>query len=136
MDKSVLMEKVIAGKASPEEQKEFDHWLSLSNENREEFEDVKWLTENVDNTERDPDDPFYDGWKQIKNRMTSIQKKKRIVRMIKIAVGVIVVLAVLYFVFHRLGSWNSSLDSWSSTGKSSQTLAAMYFLTDASNSQI
>lgn len=136
MDKSVLMEKVIAGKASPEEQKEFDYWLSLSNENREEFEHVKWLTENADNTERDPDDPFYDGWKQIKNRMISIQKKKRIVRMIKISIGILLVLVLLYFVFHQLGSWNSSLDSWSSKGKSSQTLAATYFLTNASDSQI
>ena len=130
------MEKVIAGKASPEEQKDFEAWLLLSNDNREEFEHVKWLTENADNTERDPDDPFYDGWKRIKGKMASIQKRRKLVRIIKVAVGVIALLAVLYFVFHQLGSWSSSGNDWSSKINSSQTLAVRYFPTNAPHSQI
>ena len=136
MDKSLLMEKVIAGNASSEEQKEFDTWISESEDNLREFNDVKWLTENADHTQHDPDDPFYDGLKRIQSRMKTIQKRRRIMRIVKTVAGVIVIIAVLYLLFHQLGLWTSSGRDWNVDLHNSSYSLADRFTLHAPHSQI
>lgn len=114
MDKTLLIEKVIAGKASPEEQKELDEWLLASTENRDEFEDMKWLTKAGDHhIEWDRDDAFYDGLRRIQKKIRAIRKRQKRMRIIKIIILALMLSLGLYLLFHWLGKRASSQKDWS-----------------------
>ena len=140
MDKGLLMNKIIAGHASLDEQKEFAAWVSENDQNRQEFEDVKFLIENADHAERNQEDPFYDDWYKIKNRIGFIQKRNRILRTLKTVLSIILLLVVLYFIFRYVGIWTSSGQTWNFSQSerpltnSSRMLAFMILRTNAPNS--
>ena len=112
MDKTILMEKVIAGKASPQEEKEFEEWLTQSAANREEYKDVKWLIESA-NTFGGPPESNDESWRKIESRVEKLQIRQRYIRLITKAFVVAVILVALYFLFHWLGERYSQGRSWS-----------------------
>lgn len=112
MDKTILMEKVIAGKASAQEENEFKEWLAESAANREEFKDVKWLIESA-NTFGGSADSNDDSWRKIESRVEMMQTRQRRIRLIIRAATVTVILVVLYLLFRWLGEQYSKSRSWS-----------------------
>lgn len=103
-DKFPLMERVITGKASPQEQKELQEWLSASAANREEFEDVKLLLESSDDSEyEDRDDAFYEGLRKIQENINRIRKRQKRARIIRHFIVLLTLLIALYFFFYWLG---------------------------------
>lgn len=112
MDKTILMEKIIAGKASAQEENEFKEWLAESAANREEFNDARWLIEST-NTFGGPADSNDESWRKIESRVEKIRRRERYLRLIIKAVAVAVTLVALYFLFHWLGEQYSQSRSWS-----------------------
>lgn len=102
-DKFPLMERVITGKASPEEQKELQEWISASAANRDEFEDVKLLLGAIDDSHDDRDDAFYEGLRNIREKINGIRKRRKRARSIRLFIGLVALLTALYLLFHWLG---------------------------------
>jgi ferric-dicitrate binding protein FerR (iron transport regulator) len=97
MDKSVMIFKVLSGQASELEKKELDIWITQSDANREEFNDLKLLWESSGG-EQGKDDHFYDSLYKIQAEIRQRQRRKRtkfIVLIGPAAIGLIGLL--LYF---------------------------------------
>ena len=81
MDKYVLIHKVLSGVASQAEKDNLDHWISISEANKSEFNDIKLLHENSDDaTEHHLTDHFYDGFNKIVHKihgMNEVRKNRR-----------------------------------------------------------
>jgi ferric-dicitrate binding protein FerR (iron transport regulator) len=136
MDKTILMEKVMAGKASPEEKKEFAQWLSESAANREELRHVQWLAQASAQAEHDSNNSL-ESWHKIQSRMNGIRQRRKWIRFVKFAIMFVLLLVVLYFLFHWLGEWTSSRRDWSAhIYKMSCTLAGLSPTPHASECQI
>lgn len=98
MDKTSLIYKVLSNAASETERKELDEWLSQSEENKIEFNDVKLLWE----TSKDSDQSFSkNGLSKIKAVMQSkLRRREQSTRnWVLIALLVIAVLVFTYFFF-------------------------------------
>lgn len=94
MDKSVMIFKVLSGHASELEKKELDMWITQSDANKEEFNDLKLLWESSREEER-KDGHFYDGLYKIQSKIRQSQRRKRtefIVLMGIVVTGLIVLL--------------------------------------------
>jgi len=113
MNIELLMDKILSGDASPEEQKSFESWLSKSNANREEFEDRKYLVENANQLEREGNDTFYDDLRKIQQQIQIRRHRKKLLRKIVITVGTALVLLALYFLFLQLGIITATTRTWS-----------------------
>lgn len=77
MDRSSLIFKVLAGKASKQEEWALEQWIDASLDNRREFEDIRWLwlSKTGDTPARALD--FYEGFTKIKEKV-GFRKDKRI----------------------------------------------------------
>src|SRR5258706_6205175 len=98
MDKSVIIFKVLSGHASELEKNELNIWITQSDANREEFNNLKLLWESSGEAER-KDDHFYDGLYKIQAKIRQRQRRKRtkfIVWIGPVAIGLTGLL--LYFV--------------------------------------
>jgi ferric-dicitrate binding protein FerR (iron transport regulator) len=75
MNKIFLIDRVLSGNASETERMELEEWISQSEANKIEYQDIKLLWENSrEENMADHDDHFYDGLRNIK---ASIQQKHK-----------------------------------------------------------
>lgn len=75
MSKSELIFKVLSNQATGQEIVELESWINESDDNREEYEDIKLLWDNSpENDTYEKDHSFYDGLKDIKQ---TIQRRRR-----------------------------------------------------------
>ncbi|MFZ5972830.1 MAG: DUF4974 domain-containing protein [Bacteroidota bacterium] len=99
MDRVSLIYRVLSGEASPDEKKELDEWVTKSEANQEEFEDIKLLWENSplpSDTEQDEA-----GFEKIRQRIQQRSRRKKQIRSILYAC-IVITLAVLLFLLFRL----------------------------------
>ena len=99
MDKSVMIFKVLSGQASELEKEDLDRWITQSDANREEFDDLKLLWESSREEQR-KDNHFYDSLYKIQAKIRQRQRRKRsrfIVWIGLVAMGLTGLL--LYFAF-------------------------------------
>lgn len=76
MDKSVMIFKVLSWQASELEKVDLDSWISQSDANREEFDDLKLLWESS-REEQIKDNHFYDSLNKIQAKIRQRQRRKR-----------------------------------------------------------
>lgn len=102
MDRTSLILRVLSGEATETEKTALNTWIELSKANREEYLDIKLLWENgwaTTEIPEGPDDPFYDGLRRIREKMTIISKRQRRKRLSFIATaGVMVAVVILFLV--------------------------------------
>ena len=101
MNKIVLIDKVLSGNASEAEKTELDVWISESEANQIEYQDIKLLWENTNDVNNaEDDDHFYDGLQKIKASMQSKHKpsirNKTVIRYAAL-LSVLIVLVYLFF---------------------------------------
>ena len=78
MDKGVLIYKVLSQTVSETEKKELNDWIAKSPGNMSDYEDMKFLMENV----KDPGESiatnkhFYDGLQKIKRMIRALEAKE------------------------------------------------------------
>lgn len=103
MDKTSLIYKVLSAEANESEKKELENWLSQSEENKIEFNDLKLLWE----ASKDPDqsitkNQLQDGFIKIKALMEAKLKKRQQNKRIWILITVLILgLLVFIFIFFR-----------------------------------
>lgn len=98
MDRVSLIYKVLSGEASLDEKQELDEWVTKSESNKVEFEDIKLLWENSplpSDTEQDET-----GFDDIRQRIQQQSRRKKQIRHILYAC-IVVTLAVLLFLLLR-----------------------------------
>lgn len=98
MDRVSLIYKVLSGEASLDEKKELDEWVTKSEANQEEFEDIKLLWDNSPlPSDTDQDET---GFEKIRQRIQQRSRRKKQIRAILYAC-IIITLAVLLFLLFR-----------------------------------
>lgn len=98
MDRVSLIYKVLSGEASLDEKKELDEWVTKSEANQEEFEDIKLLWENSPSpSDTDKDDT---GFEKIRQRIQQGFRRKKQIRSILYAC-IVITLAVLLLLLFR-----------------------------------
>lgn len=106
MDRVSLIYKVLSGEATLDEKKELDEWVTKSEANQEEFEDIKLLWENSpfpSDTEQDET-----GFEKIRQRIQQRSRRKKQIRSILYACIVITLAVLLLLLFRQ--TWFRSPD--------------------------
>ncbi len=98
MDPTKLIYTVLSGKATKEEIFALDIWISLSEENRNEFNDIKLLHEASVKDVEDNNDQFYDGLLKIKQLIHNKSKRRR-KRKIVLLSTMAILLLFIFFLF-------------------------------------
>ncbi|MBL7858154.1 MAG: DUF4974 domain-containing protein [Cyclobacteriaceae bacterium] len=102
MDKSTLIHRVLIGKASEEEIADLERWMSLDPDNATEFEDMKLLYSDSQETEDDSNDSSKDSWKKIEDGIHRLQTRERRINSLKMvgaATGIYVLIIFGYNIF-------------------------------------
>lgn len=98
MDRVSLIYKVLSGEASLDEKKELDEWVTKSEANQEEFEDIKLLWDNSPlPSDTDQDET---GFEKIRQRIQQRSRRKKQIRAVLYAC-IVITLAVLFFLLLR-----------------------------------
>jgi ferric-dicitrate binding protein FerR (iron transport regulator) len=98
MDKSAMIFKVLSGEANELEKKELDIWITQSDANREEFNDLKLLWESS-REEAGNDHHFYESLYKIQAQIRQRQRRKRSKPIVLIGLAAIGLIGLLlYFI--------------------------------------
>lgn len=120
MNKPLLIDKVLSGEASPDEQQELQEWINSDSNNKKEFDDLKKFRQSfADNSAEVDDEPFYHGLQTFSESIRKIKVRKRRIRSVKrmlisILIAVSAVATIAYSVkwppFHRVIHYDLQLD--------------------------
>jgi hypothetical protein len=99
MDKTSLIYKVLEGEASEAEKAELSDWISASEENKSEYQDIKLLWEISNDIINESDDHFYDDLRKIKATMQTKNKppktyKNRVIIFLLIIILILAAIAL------------------------------------------
>ncbi len=114
MDRVSLIYKVLSGEASLDEKQELDEWVTKSEANQEEFEDIKLLWENSPL----PSDIEQDetGFEKIRQRIQHRSRRKKQIRHILYACLVVTLAVILILLFRQTWFRNSDGIQFNDTG--------------------
>jgi ferric-dicitrate binding protein FerR (iron transport regulator) len=100
MDKIALIYKVLTGEASENEKKELHDWLDQGENNRNEFEDVKLLWGNANNSDQFlPHASFHEGLNKIKALVKAKIRRRRQLKMTAALIMVSVLVIACFFFY-------------------------------------
>ena len=114
MDRVSLIYKVLSGEASLDEKQELDEWVTKSEANQEEFEDIKLLWENAPL----PSDIEQDetGFEKIRQRIQQRSRRKKQIRHILYACLVVTLAIILILLIWQTWLRNSDGIQFNNTG--------------------
>lgn len=104
MDRSSLIYKVLSNEATETQRKELDEWLSQSEENKIEFNDIKLLWETSGNSDQSfPKNQLKEGLSKIKALMQSkLRRREQNTRTwVLIVLAIVSVLVFTYLLFQK-----------------------------------
>lgn len=107
MDHVALIDKVLSEEATSQQKAELERWILESEENRQEFEDIKFLWKYSSSQDEShlADDS---GFESIKLRMKEHLRRKRRIRTVLWSLLVLVIATLL--VFHLRKTWLAPLE--------------------------
>jgi ferric-dicitrate binding protein FerR (iron transport regulator) len=97
-DQAALAFKVLDGKASPQEHKTFELWLSQNPENWEEYADLKMLWES---SHRESHQPDSEAFNQIKTIVEKHRRKQNLIKILLYIIGVAALSILIYSITIR-----------------------------------
>lgn len=97
-----LIYHVLSGYATEQEKSQLETWKNLSAENMAEFENIKRLWDDA-SFEQDPGFDAEQDLNDLRKKMFRWRRRRKIRQIIVIALGTIIVAALLYCFFYQLG---------------------------------
>lgn len=108
MNSITLIHKVLSGHASELEKADFNKWIESDPANKQDFEDIKFLIDNAEDSENnvDPNDSFYDGLRKIKSTIELLKARNKKIKLYRVLCLILVGVILSFNVSTYLFDWN------------------------------